>query len=214
AETIARETARAMEVLEAQFGPYPYTDLTVVSCCAWLEYPGLFYTQEPYVEAPWQRILYHELAHQWFYGAVGNDQYTEAWLDEGFARYGERYLLRAFGYTDQLRDLLEKPAPDVPVNSSSDAFHVVGGYSAVVYDRGALVLEDLEQLVGAEAFRRILQEYVNRYRFKTATTADFVRVAGEVSGRDLTGFFREHGVEPQLREKPRVVIPLGQVKPW
>jgi hypothetical protein len=211
---IADETVAALKLLQPQFGPYPYEDLVVVPCCAGLEYPGLFYTAGPSSENWWHTVLFHELAHQWFYGVVGNDQYGEAWLDEGFARYGERFGNRTAGYTDQLRDLKRNAMPPgTHVNSSSSAFTVTGGYGTGVYDRGALVLEDLEALVGPEVFRRLLQEWVAHYRFQTATTLDFVRLAEEVSGQDLAAFFAAHKVDPSLREGYRPILPLGKVKP-
>jgi len=216
AERLLTETERALALFEPQFGPYPYPDLVVVPCCAFVEFPGLFYTAEPTAGQGdwWHTVLYHELAHQWFYGSVGNDQYAEAWLDEGFARYGERYALRAFGYTDQIRDIRARTIPpQVRVNSSTLQFHIYGGYTPAVYDLGAVLLEDLEELLGAGAFRRLLRRYTEAYRFKTATTADFIRLAEEEAGRDLRQFFREHKVDPTLRETYRPVMPLGTVHP-
>lgn len=217
AGTTAEETERALRFFTEQFGPYPYPDLVVVTCCAWLEYPGLFYTQVPSgsdADNWWRTVLYHELAHQWFYGVVGNDQYSEAWLDEGFARYGERFALKAFGMEGQTRDIRDRRVPfGALVNSSTVTFNATGGYTQTVYDQGALVLEDLEALLGPEEFRKVLREYVARYRFKTATTADFVRTAEAVSGRDLRQFFEEHKVRPEVREPYRPSVPLGSVQP-
>jgi hypothetical protein len=216
AGTIAEETEKSLNLFQPQFGTYPYKDLVVVPCCAGLEYPGLFYTALPGTQQGnwWHTVLYHELAHQWFFGIVGNDQYDEAWLDEGFARYGERLGNKAFGYTDQLRDLSARTIPpQVHVNSSTLDFDIWGGYVAGVYDMGAAALEDLEQLLGPETFRQVLRTYVARYQFKTATTADFVGVAEEVSGRNLQDFFRMHRIDPTLREPYRPIMPPGTVKP-
>ncbi|MDF2628865.1 MAG: hypothetical protein K0R39_2696 [Symbiobacteriaceae bacterium] len=215
AETILLEAERTLKLFEAQFGAYPYTDLVVVPCCAWVEFPGLFYTEAPSSQRGnwWHTVLYHELAHQWFYGSVGNDQYAEAWLDEGFARYGERYALREFGYADQLQDIRSRTIPDqVRVNSPTLDFNIYGGYTPAVYDLGAVLLEDLEELLGAKAFRQLLHQYTETYRFKTATTADFIRLAEAVAGRDLSQFFREHKVAPDLRAPYRPTLPLGTVR--
>jgi hypothetical protein len=217
AAVLAEEAAMALGLFQPQFGNYPYKDLVVVPCCAGLEYPGLFYTSLPDPQNKnnwWHTVLYHELAHQWFFGLVGNDQYNEAWLDEGFARYGERLGNKTFGFTDQLRDIHSRTLPQqVKVNSSTVDFNVWGGYVAGVYDLAAVALEDLEDLVGPETFRQIMRTYVQRYQFKTATTADFVRTAEEVSKRDLQQFFRDHKIDAALREPYRPVMPLGAVKP-
>ncbi|HYF95017.1 MAG TPA: M1 family metallopeptidase [Symbiobacteriaceae bacterium] len=216
ARTILGETERAFRLFEDQFGAYAYPDLVVVPCCAWLEYPGLFYTESSASARGnwWHTVLYHELAHQWFFGMVGNDQYGEAWLDEGFARYGERYGARTFGFTDQLRDIRSRQIPpQVHVNSSTAAFNIYGGYTAAVYDLGAVLLEDLEERLGKAKFRQFLHRWTDTYRFKTATTTDFVRMAEAVAGEDLSSFFRSHRIDPGAREPYRAVLPLGQVKP-
>lgn len=215
AKQIAEDTGRALKLFTDRFGPYAYPDLVAVPCCAGLEYPGLFYTSQPSLQNNWwHTVTFHELGHQWFFGMVGNDQYNEAWLDEGFARYAERLGNRTFGYTDQLRDIRSRTIPrQVRVNSSTVSFNIHGGYTPAVYDRGALVLEDLEEMLGADMFRQVMRTYVERYKFKTATTADFVRTAEEVAGRDLKQFFLDHAVDPSMRESYRAVIPPGQVKP-
>ncbi|HWI60967.1 MAG TPA: M1 family metallopeptidase [Symbiobacteriaceae bacterium] len=210
------ETERAFRLFEPQFGKYTYQDLVVVPCCAWVEYPGLFYTETPNSQRGnwWHTVLYHELAHQWFYGMVGNDQYSEAWLDEGFARYGERFGARAFGFTDQLRDIHAREIPpQVSVNSSTVRFNIYGGYTPAVYDLGAVLLEDLEARIGPERFRQLLNRWTETFRFKTATTADFLQLAEQVAGEDLQAFFRAHKIDPGAREPYRPVIPLGRVQP-
>jgi hypothetical protein len=215
-QTMAEETEKALRLLQPQFGNYPYKDLVVVPCCAGLEYPGLFYTRKP-DPAPdnwWHAILAHELTHEWFFGVVASDQYSEAWLDEGFAKYGERYFVKAFGYTDQLRDLKRDTINEkLRVNSSTVSFNLYGSYTRSVYDRGALVLEDLEALLGEATFRRLMHTWVERYQYKTPTTGDFVRLAEEVSGQNLQAFFAAHRVDPALREVYRPSIPLGAIKP-
>ncbi|HWI53243.1 MAG TPA: M1 family metallopeptidase [Symbiobacteriaceae bacterium] len=216
ARTILDETERTLQLFEPQFGRYAYPDLVVVPCCAWVEYPGLFYTEPPTTLRGnwWHGVLYHELTHQWFYGMVGNDQYSEAWLDEGFARYGERYGLKAFGYPDQLRDIYARVIPpEVHVNSSTVAFNIYGGYTPAVYDLGAVLLEDLEARLGSARFRQLLNRWTETYRFKTATTADFVRMASQVAGEDLTDFFLSHKIDLGAREPYRPVMPLGRVNP-
>lgn len=80
------------------WGEYPYDTLDVVQTpynAGGMEYPGLVRIAEMYadlIEAEGDESLRldvaHEVAHEWFYAVVGNDQYREAWLDESFAVYG------------------------------------------------------------------------------------------------------------------------------
>ena len=77
-----------------------------------------------------------------------------------------------------------------------------------VYDRGALTLYALRHRVGDATFFRILRAYAARYRYANADTADFIAVANQVSGRDLTSFLhawlynRTIPVLPELEPKP------------
>ena len=62
-------------------------------------------------------------------------------------------------------------------------------FGSAVYERGALTLHALRLTVGDDAFVRILRTYLDRFGGKSASTADFVDVASEVAGHDLTAFF-------------------------
>lgn len=81
------------------WGEYPYDTLDVVQTpynAGGMEYPGLVRIAEMYADLigaegdeSLRLDVAHEVAHEWFYAVVGNDQYREAWLDESFAVYGE-----------------------------------------------------------------------------------------------------------------------------
>ncbi len=60
-----------------------------------------------------------------------------------------------------------------------------------IYDGAALVLYALRQEIGRSAFERLERTWVQEHRDSTAGTADFVRLASTVAGRDLTGFFKD-----------------------
>ena len=85
---IARRTAKAVDDLSARFGDYPYPRLTVgVSplLSGGIEFPGHIHLGSGVSSVH----LVHEVAHQWFYATVVNDQYHHPWLDEGLASYAE-----------------------------------------------------------------------------------------------------------------------------
>ena len=62
-------------------------------------------------------------------------------------------------------------------------------YTNTIFDRGALTFHALRLRVGDEVFFQILRTYTERFRYGNASTADFIAVAEEVSGQDLTEFF-------------------------
>ena len=81
--------------LSEAFGPYPWPDLVLAEVGAGggfsMEYPRAIHLTRGKVTDPY--VVFHEVAHQWFYGQLGNDQQLEPWLDEGFADFSARYLM-------------------------------------------------------------------------------------------------------------------------
>lgn len=209
-DAVARETAQALPIFNQRFGRYPYPSL-VVSCCSGVEYPALFFTQPviPGSES-WRVTVYHELAHQWFYGLVGNDQYAEPWLDEAFARYADRIASRELGapVAPSVAAPFALP-PGLHISSSSREYAKVPTvYGPGVYNKGAAALEALEKEMGEAAFATLMREWVDRYRYQIATTADFIALAEEVSGRQLEPFFAAHQIYASDR------VPYKPLVPW
>ncbi|OYD07689.1 M1 family metallopeptidase [Paludifilum halophilum] len=208
-EDVAQELHDAavdsMNYFGERFGRYPYPQVDVVLGetgygIAGMEYPGLV-TSVPKIptrrgEQPAVNVVAHELAHQWWYGVVGNNQVKEPWLDEGLTTFSEFLFMRDRQGADA-RDLLVKAA------ERSDEVHKEKGvtsveslykysdpvYGLMVYTRPAAMMWELVDELGKDKVLEILKTYYDRYRFKTATTRDFIRVANEVAGKDLNRFF-------------------------
>ncbi len=196
-----------MKFYGERFGPYPYDEVDIVLGetgfgIAGMEYPGLV-TSIPTVPAesgqvPAVNVVVHELAHQWWYGVVGNNQVKEPWLDEGLTTFSEFLYMQKKMKEDE-RGLLKKAA------KRTDEIHRVVGvtsverlydypdavYGMMVYIRPAAMMFQLMDEIGEKKVMDILHTYYERYRFKVATTRDFIRVANEVAGKDLTPFFDE-----------------------
>ena len=159
-------------------------------------------------------ILAHELAHQWFGDSVSPATWDETWLNEGFATYGE-WLWADHALDDPLQDAVDRAiravnrSPDV----ATDDPGIDQMFGPAPYERGGLTLHALRLTVGDEAFARILRTYGERFGGKTATTEDFIGVANEVSGQDLTSFFRSWLGSGPLPELPKAPAPLGSDPP-
>jgi hypothetical protein len=92
ARQISQVAAGALADFDRRFGPYPYRELDIhllpYDYDGGDEYPGLILLYSGgQVGAGTRYVAAHEVAHQWWYGVVGNDIYHQPWLDEALAQY-------------------------------------------------------------------------------------------------------------------------------
>ncbi len=197
-------TGEMVKVLEASFGPYPfdrYGIAVVGGFPAALENQTLSVFGRTMVEAPYfEYVLVHELAHQWFGDSVSVGQWSDIWLNEGFATFAELlWVEHRYGsgaYREEVANRMEAarigeygppatPPPDDLFNAS-------------VYQRGAFVLVALRDEVGDDVFFDTIRTYAHRFSNGNATTEDFIALAEEKAGRDLDDLFATWLYGPQL----------------
>jgi hypothetical protein len=192
--------AAALRVFEDAFGPYPFKEMSVAEAPLLyygMEFPGLnLIGLDLYREgrAQLEDRVVHEIAHQWWYAQVGNDQVNTPWLDEGLAEYSMAiYYDQVYGEA-QANTLVNQRwlVPyqvavendyDAVVNQPSSAFS--WEYEVIVYGKAALFFNALHRELGDDTFRAVLREYVQQFQWGIATPEDLLRVAESVSGQDL-----------------------------
>lgn len=151
--------ATALEDLRELLGPVPYDDLWVSVLPAvtdGVELSGAVQLTPPQPdEDEW--LVAHELAHQWFYGLVGNNQARDPWLDESLATYAQE-VVQPEGWEVPRRareGMLGAPMSEwVSLRRSSSA------YVATVYTGGGALLAELREEAGAAAFDEALRGYL------------------------------------------------------
>jgi aminopeptidase N len=198
--------ATALQIFEKEFGAYPYRELDIASTstsAGGIEYPGLaVIASRLFVDlnsrAFFEAATVHEVAHQWWYNVVGNDQVNEPWLDEGLAQYSTYLYFRdvygdagATGFEDSLKrrwervGFSEKPV-GLPVGDYQDA-----EYGAIVYGRAALFFLALRDQIGDEKMAELLRRYYSEFAWRVASSQKFETLAESVSGQDLSALFSE-----------------------
>lgn len=200
-------TPRQLHWLQRRLGRYPFACYGVLAAEADVGFaletqtlslfPRSFFTDPGTPDWHKEAVMVHELAHQWFGNSVTPHRWSDLWLSEGHAtwyqwRYAaerggpafEERVRDAYRGFDVMRALGGPPAAPRPPRGGDRT----GIFRPVVYDGAAVVLYALRQEIGAAAYQRLQRAWVTLGRDGAASTADFVRLAGRISGRDLRAF--------------------------
>jgi len=196
-------TRRILEAFARRFGPFPYRKLAMVESATrygGMENASAIYFPEDGVSEGRVResTVAHEIAHQWFGDGVTEASWRDLWLSEGFASFGDALWQEASrgeaAYRARMADFER-----TYLGSDVTARPVLGPIphdltsllDANAYQKGAWVLYMLRRKVGDGAFFDGLRRYFQRYRGRSALTADFEAAMEDASGLDLSGFFRQ-----------------------
>ena len=204
--------ASAVRSFGERFGMYPYRTLTLVSVpftAYGLEFPGiiinarrLYDLSQNYSGIPASVLLEsttaHEVAHQWFYASVGNDQLLEPWLDEAPTQYAtwlyykDRYgSSAAQGFFQSLDDRWDRVGrAEIPIGRPVGAY-TPKEYGAIVYGRGPLFIHALFEYLGAEVFDGFFREYTNTFEWKIVDSLEFEAAAEEACNCQLDELFEQ-----------------------
>jgi len=205
----------ALDFFNEWAGPYEYSTITVLHPptgamrAAGMEYPQ-FITAGTVWKVPenirfTEMVTIHEFGHQYWYGMVGNNEFEEAWLDEGINSYFEAKIMDTFyGSKGSLLDTrkikigelysartsyIDKTRRDRTLRNAWT--FQGGGYSSFSYKKPVLMFKTLENLVGSRVMKQIFRTYFERWKFRHPHTSDFIAVVNEVTGQDYSGFFRQ-----------------------
>jgi len=154
-------------------------------------------------------IYVHELAHHWWGNAVGPKTWKDIWLNEGFATYSEALY---YEHTAGLYALKSTMLSKYQDNFTGRLYDPDDLFSQTIYDKGAWVLHMLRWEVGDSSFFRILRNYFEGYKYKSASTNDFKNVCEEVSGKDLTKFFDQWVYEGDDQIKMNIEWAIESIK--
>ena len=199
----------AIKTFGDTFGAYPYAEYTVVQTGfihGGMEYPQLSMISDNYTGDAYNDVIIHETAHQWWYGAVGNNEVKHAWLDEGLAEYstmlfyerntegykytfdGKRadalaaYMLYCENYKNNGRG-------DTSMTRAVNEYANETEYSYMTYVKGALMLDDIRNTIGDGAFFAGLKNYYAQNKFQIAEPQNLIGAMEKSSKRQLSALF-------------------------
>ncbi|MGI6871161.1 M1 family metallopeptidase [Amycolatopsis sp. 3B14] len=183
-----------MRRLTEWFGPYPFGEYVVVVTDDDLDDPieaqgmAIFGANHVDGRRTFERLVVHELAHQWFGNSLTVAGWRHIWLNEGFATYAEWLWSEASGGPSAealARDWRSRAGTDVAIGDPG----VARLFDEQVYKRGGLVLHELRGRVGDEVFFGLLRTWVAGHAHGTVTTEDFIAHAERAAGVPLRDEF-------------------------
>ena len=197
-------TSDMLVFFEGLFGPYPFVSYGAIVDDDSVGYALETQTRSFFSRNAGQGTVAHELAHQWFGDHVSPYRWADIWLNEGWATYATWLWTEHRGGAsaqDAFEDYLSIPADDEEWDVVVADPGPFGLFLNPIYDRGAATLHALRLEIGDDAFFEVTRTWVERFGGGTASTADFIALAEEVSGQDLEAFFDMWLYTP---EKPAV----------
>jgi hypothetical protein len=202
--------------IKKTFGDYPYVQYSFIhGGDGGMEYPNC-----TMISGPSLGTVFHEWMHTWYQMQLGTNESTLHWMDEGFTDwatnrveeyYSQQLKRKTQSNPDSLRRsdsiglatmhagsyagyfALVKSGREEPMATHADHFNTNFAYSNASYAKGAVFVEQLGYIVGADVRDRIMLEYYRQWRFKHPNVNDFIQVAEKVSNMKLD-WYREYMV--------------------
>ncbi len=182
---------QALDLYESIFGKYPYETLTIAETflggAAGMEYPQLIFVDKFYYDDAYgiffEIIVAHEIAHQWWYAVVGNNEVTEPFIDEGLAQYSTALYFER--YYEDGRDIyfesyIKEPYSKARLQGIGDIacrplfeFASNREYYIMTYLKGPIILDTLRWYLGAEEFASALSKIYNEYMYDIISIEEF-----------------------------------------
>ncbi|MFO7845009.1 MAG: M1 family metallopeptidase [Balneolaceae bacterium] len=203
-ERLPEYTSDSFEFLNDNYGTYPYDEYVVIQGGD----GGMEYTMGTLITGNRSfgslvGVTVHELIHAWYEGAVGNDETSDQWIDEGFTVYlsaltmnelfndgeGDPMISRHQGYFNIVNAGIEEP-----MHIHADHYERNTAYSMASYTKGAIFLHQLGYIVGDDVLKSGLKRFYEEWEFKHPNGYDFIRTMERESGMVLDWYY-EYWVE-------------------
>ncbi len=216
ARWIFEKTPRMIEFYSELFDyPYPWAKYDQVTTpnvgggaeatSATILGDGVIHDRRAEQDFSWERIIAHEIAHQWWGDLITLREWSHTWLNESFGTYSDYLWTRAEDGEDEgawallgkknqyLREARNRYIRPI-VFQRYDRPH--DNFDSHTYPKGACILHQLRYLLGDEPFFRTLATFLDTYAFQPVDTHDFAKTVKDVTGRNMDWFFEQYLFKP------------------
>ena len=198
-EQLPELTSQAFQFMNENYGDYPHDEYIVIQGGD----GGMEYTMGTLITGNRSLgslvgVTVHELIHAWYEGAIGNDETTDQWIDEGFTVYlsaltmnelfnngeGDPMVPRHQGYFRTVEAGIEEP-----MHIHADHYERNAAYGMASYTKGAIFLHQLGYIVGDDVLKSGLNRFYEEWKFKHPRGLDFIRTMEEESDMVLDWYY-------------------------
>lgn len=163
------------------------------------------YDEKAEKDFSFERVIAHEVAHQWWGDLITMRTWSETWMNEGFGTYGDYLWSNHFNGDDEgaiallnkknayLREAHEKYIRPIVFTRYEDPGDNFDGHT---YPKGAAVLHMLRFVMGDERFFQTLSHFLHKHEFQAVDTHDFMIAVKEATGQNLDWFFEQYIYKP------------------
>ena len=161
---------------------------------------GVIHDRRAEQDFSWERVIAHEIAHQWWGDLITLREWSHAWLNESFGTYSDYLWTRHESGDDEgawalsgkknayLREAHTRYVRPIVFNRYERPHD---NFDSHTYPKGAAILHQLRFLLGDELFFRALSTFLHDHAFESVDTHDFMKTVNEVAGRDMDWFFEQ-----------------------
>ncbi|KUG03393.1 aminopeptidase n [hydrocarbon metagenome] len=194
---IAAQCGEMLHYYSSRWGSYPYLEFKIalvpMQGFHGMEYTGLIFLKQELLSAQFDSnrgsfILAHEVAHQWWYAMVGNDQLAEPWLDEALANWS------AYEYQKHAQGMSAKPKSTTVISKLDQQLNEIDSnseYYKTIYDGGEAFWAALEEELGRDTIDSVLRRYLADYKYDIATTQGLLDTIRKEARQDMDSFLDE-----------------------
>ena len=196
----ARYSRHSVEFFSRFLAPYPYPHMSAVdgpTSCGGMEYPMMTCIGGQWDTLGLYEVTTHEIGHMWFPMIVGSDEKRYAWMDEGLTQFDQSQAMADFfkGFDDEARNRknyldFAEMGSEAELMRHGDRYPSYPTYGVASYYKPATIMVALRAVLGEQTFNTALKEYIRRWAYKHPSPYDLFNTFENVSGRDLSWFWR------------------------